>query len=169
MGWIITSKSSAFNIFAQSMGFIRHLQILIGRDVCRGSKVSFCPSVPARAIERRNQSNRSFTSFPCQNCGDEGALRPHCGGTTQKLSESACGKYTPSVWNFSCDFLWINYLINWHMLQSYIYCTADDLKPGSMPQLFASELGCHSSTNRLHLSLWCSNEPRSRRMMDHLL
>lgn len=60
MGWIITSKSSAFNIFAQSMGFIRHLQILIGRDVCRGSKVSFCPSVPAGAIERRNQSNRSF-------------------------------------------------------------------------------------------------------------
>lgn len=55
------------------------------------------------------------------------------------------------------------------MLQRCIYCTADDLKPGSIPLLFASELGCHSSTNRLHLSLWCSNEPRSRRMMNQLL
>ncbi|OWZ71223.1 hypothetical protein AYX14_03323 [Cryptococcus neoformans] len=33
-------------IFAQSMGSIRHLQILIGRNVCHGSKVFYLISLP---------------------------------------------------------------------------------------------------------------------------
>ncbi|KAL0249857.1 hypothetical protein I308_103160 [Cryptococcus tetragattii IND107] len=37
---------------------------------------------------------RSFASISCEDSRNEGVLRPHCGGMTQMLSESACGKYT---------------------------------------------------------------------------